>query len=410
MRHGACSDGRLLAFLDGELAPREAAEVQSHLDACWDCRARLAELEEGVHAVARAFGEGAWYSAASLERSRRRLHDAIEAEPTRRRRLGRYLFPLAAASLAFAGSAIWYAARPQPRPVERTKLRPAPRAPMIPAAPAAAPPAPVRTAPVVIPAAPPADLSEVLLDVFEALHRAGACTAEQPSVQARDGVVRVRLLAATRERRGQIETELAALSQPALEAEITSMEDDAGARQEVVFLPGAGSAAAGAGRRIPVHDILVRRLHRSSGPAEREIRDFADSVLRSSELLNVQHRALLALAEAFPEAVEAALPEAARGRLRRLVGSHQAQMGAAEGILRSALEPLTGAPALLPGETPVSWQADTRTSAAPELHRRLTRLFAIPVSGAVPAADGIDELANLLGRPLVSGGTVLAGK
>jgi Putative zinc-finger len=41
-------DERLLRFLDGELAARDASQVRKHLDACWECRAELKEIEQTI--------------------------------------------------------------------------------------------------------------------------------------------------------------------------------------------------------------------------------------------------------------------------------------------------------------------------------------------------------------------------
>src|SRR5487761_2162105 len=43
-----CSDEVLLARLDGELKARRSAAVQRHLNVCWECRSRSAELETEV--------------------------------------------------------------------------------------------------------------------------------------------------------------------------------------------------------------------------------------------------------------------------------------------------------------------------------------------------------------------------
>ncbi len=40
--------GNLLAYLDGELPARQAAEVRRHLEACWECRAELEALQSTV--------------------------------------------------------------------------------------------------------------------------------------------------------------------------------------------------------------------------------------------------------------------------------------------------------------------------------------------------------------------------
>ena len=48
------SDQELLRAADGELPSRRAAEVHAHLAACWDCRARMAEIEGTIADFARA--------------------------------------------------------------------------------------------------------------------------------------------------------------------------------------------------------------------------------------------------------------------------------------------------------------------------------------------------------------------
>jgi anti-sigma factor RsiW len=46
-----CSDEQLLAWLDGELQPTAARWVQSHLKICWECRARLQDIDGQVSLV-----------------------------------------------------------------------------------------------------------------------------------------------------------------------------------------------------------------------------------------------------------------------------------------------------------------------------------------------------------------------
>src|ERR1700730_14700668 len=45
------SDQKLLFALDGELAASESAQVKSHLQACWSCRARSEQIEEAIASV-----------------------------------------------------------------------------------------------------------------------------------------------------------------------------------------------------------------------------------------------------------------------------------------------------------------------------------------------------------------------
>ena len=46
LRH--LDEGQLLRYLDGELPRRKARQVKQHLEACWQCRAELDELQSGV--------------------------------------------------------------------------------------------------------------------------------------------------------------------------------------------------------------------------------------------------------------------------------------------------------------------------------------------------------------------------
>jgi len=41
-------DGLLLRYLDGELPARKSGQVRTHLEACWQCRAQAAELQETI--------------------------------------------------------------------------------------------------------------------------------------------------------------------------------------------------------------------------------------------------------------------------------------------------------------------------------------------------------------------------
>ena len=41
-------EGLLLRYLDGELAGRKTRQVRSHLEACWQCRAQVEELESAI--------------------------------------------------------------------------------------------------------------------------------------------------------------------------------------------------------------------------------------------------------------------------------------------------------------------------------------------------------------------------
>jgi hypothetical protein len=46
MRH--ISDEELVRYADGELSSKRRAEVEAHLEACWDCRARMEEIQTAI--------------------------------------------------------------------------------------------------------------------------------------------------------------------------------------------------------------------------------------------------------------------------------------------------------------------------------------------------------------------------
>jgi anti-sigma factor RsiW len=42
-----CSEW-LLLYVDRELAPKEAARIETHLGACWSCRAHVSKIEKSI--------------------------------------------------------------------------------------------------------------------------------------------------------------------------------------------------------------------------------------------------------------------------------------------------------------------------------------------------------------------------
>lgn len=52
MRH--ISDEDLVRSADGELSSQQAAEVDAHLEACWDCRARMEDIQSTITGLVRA--------------------------------------------------------------------------------------------------------------------------------------------------------------------------------------------------------------------------------------------------------------------------------------------------------------------------------------------------------------------
>src|SRR5260370_14709285 len=67
------SDERLLAYVDGELPGRTADKTARHLAVCWQCRARLDEMENQAYAVARALSDESFLHPLHMAEAKERL-------------------------------------------------------------------------------------------------------------------------------------------------------------------------------------------------------------------------------------------------------------------------------------------------------------------------------------------------
>jgi hypothetical protein len=74
-----CSDERLLAYVDGELPGRTADKTARHLEVCWQCRARLDEMEHQAYAVARALSDDSFLHPLHMAELKERL-TAVQRE------------------------------------------------------------------------------------------------------------------------------------------------------------------------------------------------------------------------------------------------------------------------------------------------------------------------------------------
>jgi anti-sigma factor ChrR (cupin superfamily) len=122
-------------LVDGTLGPIRRADLESHLEACDDCRALKADLES-IRDAAGALGElpvpdRAWLQIAGRLRQEGRIHDA---EVVRRGRSGRYAILALAAGLIVAIGASLVLLMPGARPQPPAVVAPAPGNPADPKA------------------------------------------------------------------------------------------------------------------------------------------------------------------------------------------------------------------------------------------------------------------------------------
>jgi hypothetical protein len=64
------SDGDLLLMVDGELSARRAAQIRTHLEACWNCRGRMARIEGTIVDFAQAYRETSDWKLPPIDRQR----------------------------------------------------------------------------------------------------------------------------------------------------------------------------------------------------------------------------------------------------------------------------------------------------------------------------------------------------
>jgi hypothetical protein len=97
------TDKQLLLVVDGELSTRRAAQVRAHLAACWDCRARMGEIEATIADFTRTHRQGLNSSLPPISGARAQLKAqlaeiAIQSNAESRRSIFRFS-PLARAGL-----------------------------------------------------------------------------------------------------------------------------------------------------------------------------------------------------------------------------------------------------------------------------------------------------------------------
>jgi hypothetical protein len=327
---GHPDEGLLLRYADGELSARQAKRVQSHLEACWECRACLSELQRSIEecvgyrkAVLQAclpeppvrwadiYGRLAAAEESLAARPwRRQLWEAVCAGAARPRRWA------AAAALA---ATVWAVVDQLPR---FRGLQPAaPPSPRMAASPAPPPPVAERRRAAVPSPRAAAELPAMEeatpgdeLRVFTVLRRLGADLGEPVEVKRGRERVLVTGVGIDPQRQQQIGEALRAVPRVAV-----NFSDPAAAP-----LPSGGRAPDPISVRPEVARLQADLESHLGGRAAFE--EFGSGMLEMSDELMSRAHALRRLAERFPPETEAALSGRERQTLRALRREHAATL------------------------------------------------------------------------------------
>jgi hypothetical protein len=361
----------LLPYLDGELSPRQARQVRRHVEACWQCRSELEELETTVAECVRyrqKLDDGAWPQPpqpwSDISRDFARIDAAAGRSALSRSFIRWAALAASAAALVAATLTIRTWERqpagnaPELRPQSPAHRKPqdAPSPPAGTAArtdalvPSARTRAPERT-PVVI----EAGISDELRAVA-ALHQLGADLGDPVEVAREDGRVVVRGAGLSPVLERQIREAFVSLPNVELRfPEPSPGGDPLSPRRAETPSPGAGATQA-APTASPAQNRLEAQL---GGHAQFEI--FSSQLLDHQEAAMARIYALHRLALEFPASEENQL-SAGNQRLLHDLGREHAEalsreLAAIQRMAAPVLASVAASP--LPGSavSAVTWQA-----------------------------------------------------
>lgn len=224
--------------------------------------------------------------------------------------------------------------------------------------------------------APPAHLAEAPapqqhpvtasdeLRVFAALHAITADLGDPVEITREPDRIRVRWLAADRERQSQIRTALSDLPFVRLE-----VEQPEAVRAETVRNARAAD--------VPQTNALLDHLSARLG-GRQTLENFTNRVLDLSDAALARAHALRLLAERFPEQVESSLPPPDRATLRALQADHLNHLVSTVRELTGVLKPVIRTESSVHEPSWAAWQsgADPVLKAAQDLDRSLTDALA----------------------------------
>ncbi|PWT98085.1 MAG: hypothetical protein C5B51_29860 [Terriglobia bacterium] len=361
----------LLQYLDGELPGRQARRVRRHVEACWQCRSELDELQKTVGACVRYRREvqdlyppppGPWMD---LTREFEREDASLEPAPLLRRPVFRWTV-LAATAVSLVAATLTLRTTIF-RSHQQTVANPDARLRRNPASPASTIVRTDRQGPsaggdLPVLAGKPADISDASkeLQVVAVLHQLGADLGEPVEVSRDAAGVVVSGTGVSPALRERIRGALAALPDVVVrfsEPEVAPLEPPAADTKE----PAPSRTSS-----------LPARLEAQLG-GHAQFENFSSQLLEQNESAMSRAYALRRLAQQFPREAENRLKAEDRRLLRNMAREHAEALGrevaAIEGAVSSVLQLLGGSPQNAPESGhPADWQG-----AADELFRSAQR-------------------------------------
>jgi len=357
-------ESTVLRFLDGELTGREAAELRSHLDGCWQCRRNLGEWQGTIDAFLR-LRETVQFAADPPPPNPWMPFDQLyppPATPKPTRWWSILKFASVAAVIVVAVFAAVVVLRkptvPPPIPMASTpvpKLTPPPTLGTIPAP----IPPPSAQQP---PTAPPSPLHGQVL-AAQVLHKLGADLGEPVAIVPSPTHAIVRTRALDPRRRQTIQDALAKLPGVAFES------------SELQTVANSAPALAPAVPQTPRPKLFEANLLKRLGSAA-AVESFANAILDDSDTIAIRAHAIETLDTLFPKRTPLSPPD--RAIIDGIVSAHRAVLDRHVQSLRARLQPI------LDGAAGPSPDAASLSARAIELDRLLNAAFA---GAQVPLTD-----------------------
>jgi hypothetical protein len=395
----------LLQYLDGELPMRKARQVRKHVEACWQCRSELDELQKTVRECVRYRRDllqsslppppAPWQD---LSREFARL-DASEVRSGLFRRPVIRWAALAAAAVSLAAAALTLRmtvfrpsedrikvtaqaletkvlAQPETSPA-RTKARADGPAPSV--------PGPLRVPPAE--PAPPASLADALQAVA-ALHQLGADLGEPVEVAREGAHVVVSGTGVSAALQGQIRSALVAVPNV-----VVRFAEPAVAPVEPVSPTGHDDATGAGAPRIP------SRLETQLG-GRTQLESFSSQLLGRDEAAMARAYALRRLAQQFPAEAERQLSDGDLRLLKNLGREHVAALAREVTAIDRTASPVLASMGAAAAARPSRGDITTWQAAAENLFRSASQVETL--LAALLGATTPDRPANNLAAQLTS--------